>query len=80
MNIFIFVNLCNNLFKNPKVFTKYVDKYFVRKLVVIVRYIMENENFKIDESIKRDFKECKEKVEFLEKILTMLVKGFASEY
>ncbi len=41
---------------------------------------MENENFKIDESIKRDFKECKEKVEFLEKILTMLVKGFASEY
>lgn len=35
---------------------------------------------KLDAGIEKDFKECKEKVEFLEKILTMLVKGFASEY
>lgn len=41
---------------------------------------MENETLKLDESIKKDVKECKEKVEFLEKILTMLVKGFTSEY
>ena len=35
---------------------------------------------KVDPSIERDVKFCKEKVEFLEKVLTMLVKGFASEY
>ena len=35
---------------------------------------------KLDEGIKEDIKECKEKVELLEKVLTMLVKGFASEY
>lgn len=34
----------------------------------------------LDESIKKDFKECKEKAELVEKILTMLVKGFAPEY
>lgn len=34
----------------------------------------------LDEGIKKDFKDCKEKVEFLEKVLTMLVKGFAPEY
>ena len=42
---------------------------------------MEQEKtMKIDEGIKKDIKECKEKVELLEKFLTMLVKGFASEY
>ena len=34
----------------------------------------------LDEGIKKDFKECKEKAELVEKFLTMLVKGFASEY
>ncbi len=37
-------------------------------------------NFELDEKIKEDIKDCKEKVEFLEKVLTMIVKGFASEY
>ena len=42
---------------------------------------MEQEKtLKLDASIEKDYKECKAKVEFLEKILTMLVKGFASEY
>ena len=36
--------------------------------------------YEIDESIKKDVKQCKEKVELVEKLLTMLVKGFASEY
>ena len=40
---------------------------------------MEKE-FKLDKQIEKDYKECKAKVEFLEKILTMLVKGFAPEY
>ena len=35
---------------------------------------------KLDEGIKKDYKECKEKAEILEKFLTMLVKGFAPEY
>ena len=34
----------------------------------------------LDKGIEKDFKECKEKAELLEKFLTMLVKGFASEY
>ena len=34
----------------------------------------------LDEGIKKDYKECKEKAEILEKFLTMLVKGFAPEY
>ena len=37
-------------------------------------------DLKIDASIEKDYKECKEKVEFLEKFLTMLVKGFVPEY
>jgi len=40
----------------------------------------QNETMKLDEGIKRDIKDCQKKVEFLEKVLTMLVKGFASEY
>lgn len=49
--------------------------------VVKVRYVMEQDKtLKLDAGIKRDIKDCKEKVEFLEKILTMIVKGFASEY
>lgn len=35
---------------------------------------------KLDSSIEKDVKFCKEKVEFIEKVLTMIVKGFASEY
>lgn len=41
---------------------------------------MEQKELKLDESIAKDYKKCKEQVEFLEKFLTMLVKGFASEY
>ena len=41
---------------------------------------MEKNNMKLDEEIKKDYKSCKEKAELLEKFLTMLVKGFASEY
>lgn len=42
---------------------------------------MEQEKpMKLDEGIKKDIKDCKERVEFLEKVLTMIVKGFASEY
>ena len=43
---------------------------------------MENKEkeLKLDAGIARDFKHCKEKAELLEKLLTMLVKGFAPEY
>ena len=42
---------------------------------------MEQEKtFKIDERLEQDIQECKKNVEWLEKVLTMLVKGFASEY
>jgi len=42
---------------------------------------MKQENsMKLDEKITKDIKDCREKVELLERILTMLVKGFASEY
>jgi hypothetical protein len=42
---------------------------------------MEKEKvMKLDESLEKDIKDCKQKVEFLEKVLTMIVKGFASEY
>lgn len=34
----------------------------------------------LDESIERDFRECKKRAELIEKLLTMLVKGFAPEY
>ena len=35
---------------------------------------------KLDEKLEKDLKECKKNAELLEKILTMLVKGFAPEY
>ena len=35
---------------------------------------------KLDKGIEKDYKECKEKAELIEKFLTMLVKGFAPEY
>lgn len=38
------------------------------------------QNLKLDEKLKQDIKECKKNAELLEKILTMLVKGFAPEY
>ena len=41
---------------------------------------MEEKELKLDRQIVKDYKECKEKAELLEKFLTMLVKGFASEY
>jgi hypothetical protein len=42
---------------------------------------MENEKMmELDSDIKKDIKECKKGVELLEKILTMIVKGFAPEY
>ena len=34
----------------------------------------------LDEKLQKDIKDCKKKVELLETFLTMLVKGFASEY
>lgn len=34
----------------------------------------------LDKNLEKDIKECKEKAELLERFLTMLVKGFASEY
>ena len=36
--------------------------------------------FNVDEDLKKDIEDCKKKAELLEKFLTMLVKGFASEY
>ena len=42
--------------------------------------IMEQKDLKLDESIVKDYKECKEHVEILEKVLKMIVKGFAPEY
>lgn len=42
---------------------------------------MEQEKtFVLDEKLENDIKECKKNAEILEKILTMLVKGFAPEY
>ena len=41
---------------------------------------MEEKELKLDEGIAKDFKECKVKAELIEKVLTMLVKGFAPEY
>lgn len=34
----------------------------------------------LDEGIRKDYRECKAKAELVEKLLTMLVKGFAPEY
>lgn len=42
---------------------------------------MEQEKIlELDKDLEKDIKECKKNVEWLEKVLTMLVKGFASEY
>lgn len=55
--------------------------YFVEKINVIVRFIMEQEqNLQLDENLKKDIKDCQRKAELLEKVLTMIVKGFAPEY
>ena len=35
---------------------------------------------KLDSELEKDIKDCKKKAEFIEKVLTMLVKGFVSEY
>ena len=34
----------------------------------------------LDEKLEKDIRDCKKKAEALETFLTMLVKGFASEY
>ena len=42
---------------------------------------MEHEKIvKLDSELEKDIKDCKKKAEFIERVLTMLVKGFASEY
>ena len=42
---------------------------------------MEQEKtLKLDKKLEQDIKECKKNAEIIEKILTMLVKGFAPEY
>jgi hypothetical protein len=42
---------------------------------------MEQEKIiKLDSKLENDIKDCKKKAEFIERVLTMLVKGFASEY
>lgn len=42
---------------------------------------MEQEpNMQLDARLEKDIKDCRLKVEFLEKVLMMIVKGFASEY
>ncbi len=42
---------------------------------------MEQEKtFKLDKDLEKDIKDCKKTAEFIEKILTMLVKGFTPEY
>ncbi len=38
------------------------------------------QDLKLDEKLEKDLHECKKSAELLEKILTMLVKGFAPEY
>lgn len=35
---------------------------------------------KLDSELEKDIKDCKKKAEFVEKVLTMLVKGFVPEY
>ena len=61
---------------------KYADIYVVGQIFLSGYTIMENKEkeLKLDEGIVRDFKHCKEKAELVEKLLTMLVKGFAPEY
>ena len=42
---------------------------------------MEQERtLQLDKELEKDIQECKKNAEILEKILTMLVKGFAPEY
>ena len=41
---------------------------------------MKEKKLELDEGIKKDYKKCKEKAELIEKLLTMMVKGFAPEY
>ena len=42
---------------------------------------MEQEKtLQLDAELEKDIKDCKKNAEIIEKVLTMLVKGFASEY
>jgi hypothetical protein len=42
---------------------------------------MEQETvLELDKDLEKDIQDCKKNAEFIEKVLTMLVKGFASEY
>ena len=42
---------------------------------------MEQEKIiQLDKELEKDIQDCKKNAEFVEKVLTMLVKGFASEY
>lgn len=42
---------------------------------------MEQEKtLQLDKELEQDIKDCKKNAELIEKVLTMLVKGFASEY
>ena len=42
---------------------------------------MEQEkSIQLDEKLEKDIQDCKKQAEFIEKVLTMLVKGFAPEY
>ena len=36
--------------------------------------------YQLDKNFEKDIKDCKKTAEFIEKILTMLVKGFTPEY
>lgn len=40
----------------------------------------QEKTIKLDEKLEKDIQECKKHAEFIEKVLTMLVKGFAPEY
>ena len=41
---------------------------------------MQHEILELDKELEKDIKDCKKAAEFIEKLLTMLVKGFAPEY
>lgn len=41
---------------------------------------MEQGNLKLDKELEKDIKDCKKAAEVIEKLLAMLVKGFAPEY
>ncbi len=42
---------------------------------------MEQEKiYNLDEDLKKDIEDCKEKAELIERVLTMIVKGFTPEY